>query len=92
MKRKWLSAGVLSLIVFTLVATGCSGTFPESVAPQQIEGASIILSQQNTGLWVTGEGKVSVTPDVAILNLGVEAQAKTVAQAQREAVEAADGW
>ena len=49
---------------------------------------NIIFSQQNTGIWVTGEGKVSVIPDVAILGLGVEAQAKTVAKAQGQAREA----
>jgi len=39
---------------------------------------------------VTGEGKVTVVPDVAILNLGVEAQATTVAEAQQQAAEAMD--
>jgi len=55
-----------------------------------LPNAGIIFSQQNTGIWVTGEGKVTVVPDVAILNLGVEAQAATVAEAQRKAAEALD--
>jgi uncharacterized protein YggE len=41
--------------------------------------------QQNTGIWVTGQGQVSVTPDVAVLVVGVEAQALTVAEAQNSA-------
>jgi hypothetical protein len=53
-----------------------------------VEALSGIFSQQNTGIWVTGEGKVSVTPDIAILNLGVEAQAASVAEAQTQAATA----
>ncbi len=39
----------------------------------------------NQGLWVTGEGKVEATPDVANVQLGIEAQAATVADAQAQA-------
>ncbi len=88
MRRNELLAIGLSLVVIALALTGCNAGFPAAGVPQQIEGGSIILSQQNTGIWVTGEGKVSVTPDVAILSLGVEAQTKTVAQAQEQAREA----
>lgn len=86
MKRRWLLAmSFVLLVVLTLVAAGCSVSAPTT----GISGESgIILSQQNSGIWVTGEGKVSVKPDVAILNLGVEAQAKTVAEAQQQAKEA----
>jgi len=62
--------------------------FPEGQQlPELPESGNIIINQQNTGIWVTGEGKVSVVPDVAILNLGVEAQAETVAEAQQQAAE-----
>ncbi len=37
------------------------------------------------GIWVTGEGRVSVEPDLAIVTIGVEAQAETVAQARADA-------
>ena len=40
---------------------------------------------QQKGLWVTGEGIVDVTPDIAILTVGVEAQESTVARARGEA-------
>ncbi len=89
MRRGLLAIG-LSLLVLTSVATGCNAGFPATGVPEQIGSGGIILSQQNTGIWVTGEGKVSVVPDVAILSLGVEAEAKTVAQAQRQAAEAMD--
>jgi uncharacterized protein YggE len=52
---------------------------------------SIIVSQQNLGLWVNGLGKTTGTPDVVLLTLGVESQQKTVAQAQEEAVTAMSG-
>jgi uncharacterized protein YggE len=42
-------------------------------------------NQANQGIWVTGEGKVEATPDVASVQLGIEAQAATVAEAQAQA-------
>ena len=89
MKRKLIFIVCLALAVLIVGASGCTwGPSPES-SPTEL-APSIILSQQNTGIWVTGEGKVTVVPDVAILNLGVEAQAATVAEAQRQAAEAMD--
>ena len=38
-----------------------------------------------TGILVSGEGRVSVEPDLAIVNIGVEAQAETVAEARADA-------
>lgn len=43
------------------------------------------------GIAVTGEGRVSVAPDIAMLNLGVEITAPTVAEARDRAAEAMDG-
>ncbi len=40
---------------------------------------------QSTGIWVTGQGQVSATPDTASLTLGVNSQATTVAEAQNNA-------
>ncbi|MBA7611641.1 26 kDa periplasmic immunogenic protein [subsurface metagenome] len=89
MSRKlWLVIGLVPVVI-CVGSMGCAGgfTFPES--PQVVPGTSdIILSQQNSGIWVTGEGKVSVVPDVAVLNLGVETQEETVAEAQQQAAEA----
>ena len=39
----------------------------------------------STGIWVSGQGRVTAAPDLAILNLGVEAFAGTVAEARGEA-------
>jgi hypothetical protein len=49
------------------------------------------LNTQSEGIWVTGNGKVTVTPDVALLSVGVEVQDITVADAQAKASEAMDG-
>jgi uncharacterized protein YggE len=84
-KKNWLLVIGVSLIVITLVSVGCDTVFPSSDVSEELTSGNIILSQQSTGIWVTGEGKVSVTPDVAILNLGVEAQAETVAEARQQA-------
>jgi len=90
MKKSLLLAVLLALAVITVGAIGCFGDFgfPEQQLPELPESGNIILSQQNTGIWVTGEGAISVVPDVAILNLGVEAQETSVAEAQRQAAEA----
>jgi uncharacterized protein YggE len=59
---------------------GCNGITSPGIR-STVTGAS----SQNTGIWVTGEGKVNVVPDVAILSLGVEAQADSVEKAQSDA-------
>lgn len=56
--------------------TGPAGTYPFPPSSQQ------------TGLWVNGEGKATYVPDIAVLSLGIEAQEKTVAQAQNAARDA----
>ena len=43
-----------------------------------------------SGIWVTGEGTIALEPDLALLNLGVEATAGTVAEARGEAASAMD--
>jgi uncharacterized protein YggE len=73
----------LALIVPVLALTGCVGTSPASVP-------DINLGGQQEGIWVTGRGEVQAVPDVASLNLGVQAQATSVAVAQQQASQAMD--
>jgi uncharacterized protein YggE len=101
MKRKYLLIAAGVLLVACLLVPGCAATGNSRTA-QQISiipfvGAedlarqtSIIASQQNVGLWVNGEGKAIGVPDIAIIQLGVEAQQKTVAEAQRQAADSMD--
>ncbi len=81
MKKSLLIVAALALVVLAVGAAGCTGQVTA-------ENGTTIFSQQNVGIWVTGEGSVMVVPDVANLNLGVEVQAETVAQAQAQAANA----
>lgn len=89
MSRKLIKIIVLGLALVALLAgtVGCEG-FPSPPSGTSSSGGGLVFSQQNVGIWVTGEGKVSVVPDVAILSLGVEAQATVVAEAQSQAAAA----
>jgi uncharacterized protein YggE len=51
---------------------------------------TVNTGSQQEGIWATGQGKVTVVPDIATLQLGIEAQAVTVAEAQAQASQAMD--
>ena len=85
MKKGLLILGtVLAVLVLAISAWGC-GSFSGGSASDTNQSN---ISQQNNGIWVTGVGKVTVTPDLAIVSLGVQAQASTVAAAQQQAAKA----
>jgi uncharacterized protein YggE len=80
MKKVLLVAGtVLVALVLVVSAWGCDSFSSGS----EISQANV--SQQNNGIWVTGVGTVTVAPDVAVVSLGVQAQASTVVEAQQQA-------
>jgi len=79
-KTLWLIPCLIAVLALGLV--GC--------APGGGQGVISILPQQNTGIWVTGQGEAMAVPDIAELRLGVEDRADTVAEAQAEAKEAMD--
>ena len=81
-----LALGLVVLIAVLAVALTGRNTTAGVAAGQQLLASSGANNQQ--GIWVSGEGKVTVTPNIAILNLGVSAQASTVADAQSQAVAA----
>jgi len=78
MKKTWWLIPCF-VVVLALGAVGCARGGDITVAPQQ-----------QTGIWVTGQGEAMAVPDIAELRLGVEVQADTVAEAQAEASEAMD--
>ncbi len=80
MKRNLLVAIGLALVLSVVGLCGCTA------GPTTI--GTVDLNSQQEGIWVSGEGKVAVTPDIATLWLGIEAQAETVAEAQSQAAEA----
>jgi len=88
MRRKLLTGICLVLAVIAVSAVGCGGVTPPS-APKA-ESWSGFFSQQTTGIWVSGTGEVTVTPDIASLEVGIEAQEASVSQAMDKAAEAMD--
>jgi uncharacterized protein YggE len=84
MKRTLLLTVSILLLVILLAATGCDGV----TSPPVRTSISNSSSGQNTGIWVSGTGEVSVTPDIAILQVGVQAKEETVLEAQEQASEA----
>jgi uncharacterized protein YggE len=96
-KRLLLVVGWL-VGVAVLGAAGCllpadanaSPTLPYEGTPQSLSGLQPNHNSQWAGIWVTGEGKVTAVPDVAVLTLGVEVQASTVEEAMRQATAAMD--
>ena len=97
MRKSWLLLSCLMLAVVLVGTGGCapaeamSSSSPSVSAPVGAanvgEGLGLICSQQNVGMWVTGVGKAVAVPDVALLRLGIESEASTVAEAQRKAAE-----
>ena len=79
MKNKFLLLfSVIAILILAAVSlVGCQAT----VTPSSV-------SNQQTGISVSGEGKVTVSPDVANIQLGIQVQATTVADAQSQATKA----
>jgi hypothetical protein len=79
MKKRFLLlfAGIAILMLMAGLLVGCQPSVSAAAG-----------ANQQTGIFVSGEGKVTVTPDVANIQLGIQAQAKTVADAQNQAVKA----
>jgi uncharacterized protein YggE len=79
MKKHWSGLIGLALVLTVISLAGCTGG----------AGTGQTNSQQE-GIWVSGEGKVSVTPDIATLSLGITAQSTSVTEAQTQAASAMD--
>ena len=82
-KKLTMTALAVILLLPVLALAGCQGTTSVSIP-------SIDLGGQQEGIWVSGRGEVQAVPDVASLNLGVQAQATSVAVAQQQASQAMD--
>ena len=79
-RRRFLpvSLGLASV----LVMVGLGGCSPGSAT------ISVPSPQQQDGILVSGSGEVTVTPDIAILSLGIVVQESSVSKAQNRASEA----
>jgi uncharacterized protein YggE len=94
MRKHWLILSGVMLAVILIGAGGCAYDKGAQFSPPSIAGyvgaPAITSTQQQVGLWVSGEGKSKATPDVVLLSLGIEAESKTVARAQQDAAQAMD--
>lgn len=84
MKTKILLSMMILAAMAMLGLAGCSAAVEAQSAPQPV---SVNVNNQQ-GIWVTGEGSVPVTPDIANLVLGVDAQSAKVTDAQSQAADA----
>lgn len=85
-KRFLVMGMALVLLVPVLALAGCAAAYPAAASGIQ----EIKIGGQQEGIWVNGRGEVTAVPDVAVVNLGVQAQADTVAAAQEQASSAMD--
>ena len=59
-------------------------------ATAQVSSTASQSGTSESGIWVTGEGSVTLEPDLAVLGLGVEARGETVSEALADASTAMD--
>ena len=83
MKKYWFLVAGIAVVLAVLVLAGCTTA---ETAPAGIEQLNI--SSQQEGIWVSGQGKVMVTPDIANLRLGIEADGASVTLARDRAATA----
>lgn len=87
MKVKMGLAAVLGIAALIAVGAACSNgdtlTGSGVASPSAFQG-----SGPRPGIWVTGQASVTVEPDLALLTIGVETRAETVADARAEAADA----
>lgn len=75
--------GVAAIAALGLLVAVVAGWGPTTNVTVQSPGVG-----EQTGIAVTGQGRVSVRPDVARVTIGVETRAATVAEAREEAAQA----
>ena len=94
---KRIVTAVMALGIVVLVAGCTQADTPGPLFPGgstlEVAGLTTFAAPQangtqQAGIWVGGAGRVAVTPDLALLTLGVEARADTVEQARSDAATA----
>jgi len=74
--------GIVAVVALLIIAL--AAVLNEPAAQVTLSG------QQQTGISVSGNGSVSVTPDIARIEVGVEVTGRTVAEARGQAADAMD--
>jgi len=90
MKSKLLLTMVLVGVMAIAAVVGLVGAGSSGVVSAEEQPVAVSINNQQTGISVSGQGKVTVTPDIATVSLGVSAQASTVSEAQSRAAAALD--
>jgi uncharacterized protein len=94
MKSLWMIAAVVAAAILVgaggMVLAQRATDSPDSASTANPGSVSVTIPNQQVGIWVNGEGKVTLTPDLATIQLGVEAQAGSVSEAQKQASDAMD--
>lgn len=72
--------------------SGVSGLSSGQVADvaRALQAGGVSLGYGESGIWVSGQGSVTIQPDLVVLSVGVETTGVTVAQARDEAAAAMD--
>ena len=81
----------------TVVSPAVSAPAPPVTVPEpppfaqgQTYSSLLQTSNAQVGIWVTGEGSVTLESDLVLLNIGVETTAETVSEARNQAATAMD--
>ncbi|MFA5629068.1 MAG: SIMPL domain-containing protein [Dehalococcoidales bacterium] len=82
MKKLKVIGALVLLIPLIIGFVGC-----DMYDNTESEVLSNIQSNQNIGIAVTATGEVKVTPDIALVNIGVSVRMKTLAEAQEQATQ-----
>ena len=81
----------LAAVMLLIAACTNDDNLPQSeTGASQAAGAFAGGIQGQSGISVSGEGSIDLVPDLALLNVGVEAMAENVSQAREEAAQAMD--
>ena len=74
----------------SVIAGRTQGSTTSGVGPVVAGVPFVQTTNSQAGIWVTGQGSLTLEPDLAVLNVGVETFAKTVSEARGEAARAMD--
>ncbi len=87
-----LIAAVAVFATLAVVALDRSGaaTSPGELISVVEQGIPAAYGSDSTGIWVSGVGTLSLSPDLALLELGVDTRATNISEANSQASAAMD--
>ena len=85
-----VAALIATLALFTLNGNEAAASDSKGVRIAEPSAPPAYGSDGNSGIWVSGQGTISVAPDLAMLDFGVETRAANVSEANNQASIAMD--